>query len=219
LQVQAETALLRSQATERATRRLKEDYERIRPLLEHQQFTYDLLQTLGLVQQVRSNRSFWYVLFSDQHSYFNVPSGSLTNEPPATNATTGVSLTGASETTETTNRPPARPGFIAELCIPEEGEAMRRTLSQVVNALKQNPRFKNVDTVPPEQRRPLAEAKAIIPEHHFAIFLELATNEFQLPLMPVTNVLAGGTKAPVRSTTLTPAIPPPAPLNRPEVRP
>jgi hypothetical protein len=144
-----------------------------------------MLSSLAWLQEARSNRALWYVLFADQQSYLTAaaPDSGLTNPAPFIGPLPVAELPAA------TNRPVAKPGFVAELCIPEEGEAMRRTLSQVVAALQKNPRFKNVDTVPPEQRRALAEPKALLanPERHFALFLELATNEFITVSAPATN--------------------------------
>lgn len=187
LQAQANSALQRARRIESLQRQFQADYHRLHPLLERQQATLDTLQALAALQETRSNRSFWYVLFADQQSYFG-SSTLQTNEPPPTNV---VGLIGPLplEPPVPTNRI-TRAGFIAELCIPEEGEAMRRTRSQLVTALKQNPRFKNVDTMPAEQRRPLAEPKVLLPnpERHVALFLELATNEFLVAAAPATNV-------------------------------
>jgi hypothetical protein len=61
-----------------------------------------------------------------------------------------------------------------------------------VNALKQWSRFRNVDTVPAEQRRLLADQRTILPEKHFAIFMEILTNEFQS--VQQTNVTAVSTQ-------------------------
>ena len=65
---------------------LTAEYEGFRPLFASQQNTLDTLQTLALLQQSRSNRSFWYVLLADQQSYFSQPTGPpSTNKPARTN--------------------------------------------------------------------------------------------------------------------------------------
>ena len=188
-------------------KKLAGNFEAVRPLLERQQFTYDTLQTLALLQQTRANRSFWHVLFADAQTYFSAPPVGATNEPPPAEFSGPVlpsPFPPPPTLSATTNRPPVKLGFVAELCIPEEGEAMRRTLSQVVTELKKNARFKSVDVLPPEQRRTLAEPKAVIPDRHFALFLELETNEFlSLPAIS-TNAPPVPPASPARATIATP---------------
>jgi hypothetical protein len=81
-----------------------------------------------------------------------------------------------------TNLAAIRPGFIAEVCIPEEGEAQRRTLSALVGQLKQDPIFANVDLVAADRIRPIVDPKVTIPGRTFSVALELATNEFVRPM-------------------------------------
>lgn len=165
------------------------DYEKIRPVLNRKQMTIDAIQTLELITLSRSNKPMWYVLFADEQTYFSAPPITSTNEPPQTNVMVFIGPQLPAPEPTMTNRVVVRPGFVAEVCIPEEGEAMRKTLSQLVTALKQDPRFKNVDTLPNEQRRLLADQRTILPEKYFAIFMELGTNEFQ-PLTQSTNEAA-----------------------------
>ncbi|HEU0040132.1 MAG TPA: hypothetical protein VFR76_12755, partial [Verrucomicrobiae bacterium] len=82
--VQAGSDTLR--ANQAMTADLLVEYEGLRPLLECQQNTRDTLATLALLQQSRSNRTFWYVLLADQHSYFHQPSSTSTNRAGLTNA-------------------------------------------------------------------------------------------------------------------------------------
>ena len=63
------------EANEALSAELTADYESFRPLFACQQNTVDTLQTLALLQQSRSNRSFWYVLLADQQTYFSQPPG------------------------------------------------------------------------------------------------------------------------------------------------
>lgn len=174
-------ALERADQASRLVKQMGQNYDRLRPAMERRKLTLDTLQALSLMQQARSNRSLWFVLLADDQSYLNAPSITATNEPAPTNVVdvVGPTVPPALTAGAATNRPALRPGFVAEVCIPEEGDAQRRTLSQLVSFLKQSPNFKNVDTVPLEQRRSLANPKTVLPERHFAIAMELVDNEFR----------------------------------------
>jgi hypothetical protein len=132
------------------------------PLLKQQRHTLDTLQTLALLQQARSNQSFWYVLFADPASYFAARPWGETNPPPQT---------------ATPAPAPALNGFIVELCLPEQGDAMRLTLSQLVTNLKQSNLFQNVDSLPADRRRSLVDPGVLLPEH-FALELVLPDDRF-----------------------------------------
>ena len=56
---------------------------------------------------------------------------------------------------------------------------MRQTLGRLVADLKKNPRFRNVDILPAEQHRALADYKVLNPDHYFTIAFELADKEFR----------------------------------------
>jgi len=164
------------QETSALARDLSKAYEGLRPLFERQQRTKDTLQSLTLLQSARSNRSLWYVLIADQQSYFTqTPIVATTNKLPTT--------MGAREfdawRREATNSPSARPGLIAELCVPEEAVAARSALSTVVNSLKKTPVFDRVDLLPEDLRRNLADPKVMVPERHFALVLDFSTTQFQ----------------------------------------
>ncbi|MCC6822800.1 MAG: hypothetical protein IT579_18880 [Verrucomicrobia subdivision 3 bacterium] len=158
------------------TRDLLKGYEALRPLFERQQATVDTLQSLALLQAARSNRSLWCVLIADQQSYFAQPSTLAgTNKTPA-GAAEGEF---AARRRDLTNASPARPGLIAELCVPEDVDAARSTLSLVVNSLKKAPVFERVDLLSEDLRRSLADAKVLLPGRHFALELDFVTTEFQ----------------------------------------
>jgi Tfp pilus assembly PilM family ATPase len=161
LLAQTTLALKKAETMEGLEDEFTQKYERIRPVLRRQQQTLDLLNTLALLEKSRTNRSLWYVLFADQQSYF---SGKTSIQP------------NRSEPAEPVE---AKPGFIAELCLKEEGESMRTTLGQVVGELKQSPMFSSVDTLPIDLRKNLANPKVLIPNRHFALVLELAENTYQ----------------------------------------
>ncbi len=183
LLTKAQAALESLQANQVLTGDLQTEYERLRPLLERQQNTADTLETLSLLQQSRSNRTFWYVLMADQQSYF---SAAGTNRLGRTNLPAGPTprfpfgdldsfLAAAADFS------PAKPGLIAELCVPEDAESSRRVLSQIVNDLKERPLFSRVDLLSDDLRRSLADPKVILPERHFALALDFAATEFQPP--------------------------------------
>lgn len=155
------------------SRRQDAEYEQTRPVLRRQRQTAETLQTLAALQEVRTNRAFWFVLFADQASYFAGPPMPVTS----TNQT-NVTLTVAS-----TNAASHRREFIAELCIPQEGDEMLRILSQVVSELGRNPLFARVDVLPQERRRSLADPKVLITNRFFAVAMELGG---KTPLPPPT---------------------------------
>lgn len=167
LLVQAESAVETAKRTEILNRRIVTEYQRLQPVLELERYALDTIEALNAMQQVRTNRSLWFVLFADQPTYFTASSRPQTNSPPADQTNF-----------EATNVPPARRGFVAELCIPEESDAARRTLSQVVTELKQHRVFRNVDTLSADARRPLAEPKLLLPDKCFSLSLELAESAF-----------------------------------------
>ncbi len=157
-------------------------YELLRPVFAAQQNTLDTLTTYALLQRARTNRSFWYVVLADQQSYFNGPPIPVpTNRPVKTNLTVAVPdrppLAGTA-----TNLAPAKPGCIAELCVPEDAETARTVLSQLVNELKQQPLFSKVDLLSDDLRRGLADPKVVLPDRHFVLALDFAATEFQQPI-------------------------------------
>jgi Tfp pilus assembly PilM family ATPase len=198
--VQSGSDMLRTH--QELTAELQTEYEHLRPLLQYQQNTRDILESLALIEQTRSNRSFWYVLVADQQSYFEQPSAAGTNTigpalpPPAFgswppfNGNYGPAL-------NQTNAAPARPGLIAELCVPEDLDAARRVLSSIVNDLKPEPLFAKVDLLSDDLRRNHADPKVLVTNRHFALSLNFATTEFQPPAMPARP--RGGDSSSTRS--------------------
>lgn len=164
------------QETTTLSRELFKNYDELRPLLDRQQRTRDTLQSLALLESARSNRSWWGVLIADQQSYFaQPPSLAATNKPPGPILESEL-LTARREAT---NAAPARPGLVAELCVPEDLDSARSTLSHVVNNLKRAAVFERVDVLPEDLRRSLADAKVLLPERHFALVLDFASTQFQ----------------------------------------
>jgi Tfp pilus assembly PilM family ATPase len=184
---------------------LATEYESFRPLFASQQNTLDTLKTLALLQQSRSNRSFWYVLLADQQSYFSQPPGlTSTNKLPRTNllaAFTSRAKEGFSASGTSTNLSPAKPGFIAELCIPEDVDGARRVRRQLVDELKEQRLFSKVDLLSDDLRRNLAEPKVIIPDRDFVLALDFSETEFQQPLPPRKPPAGSSLRGPVRRVT------------------
>ncbi|MHB1306343.1 MAG: hypothetical protein ACYDC1_03430 [Limisphaerales bacterium] len=166
-------------------RRLNVQYERLRPMLVQQRHTAEVLQVLAALQQVRTNDDFWYVLAANAAAY--VAAAPLpvagTNPPPVSPAAPTLPAPIIPGLTHED----ARREFIAEICIPRDGETMRGVLSQVVADLKQIPLFSRVDLLPTERRRDLIDPRVLLPNRHFALVLEL-TGE---PLPPPVRLPAG----------------------------
>jgi Tfp pilus assembly PilM family ATPase len=173
-------------ANDSLTADLINDYESMRPVFAAQQTTLDTLKTMSLLQQSRSNRSLWYVLLADQQTYFSAYPPSL----GSTNAQTNLVATMAERLTRLfgapalglTNASPAKPGLIAELCVPEEPEAARVALSQIVKELKQQKLFSKVDLLSDDLRRNLADSKVTITDRDFVLSLDFAETDFQQSL-------------------------------------
>ncbi|HVV72381.1 MAG TPA: pilus assembly protein PilM [Verrucomicrobiae bacterium] len=169
---------------------LVSEYENLRPLFAAQQNTMDTLKTLALLQQSRSNHSFWYVLIADQQSYFTMPPALLSTNRPAKTNLIGAALEAAqsapfvlrSSSASLTNTAPAKPGLIAELCVPGDAETARQVLSEIVNGLKQQLLFSKVDLLSDDLRRSLADPKVTVTDRFFALSLDFAQTDFQQPV-------------------------------------
>ena len=185
---------------------LTTEYEGFRPFFASQQDTLDVLQTLALLQQSRSNRTFWYVLVADQQSYFSQPPG-----PPSTNKPARFSLIGtvashskaaaadfSAASATSTNLWPAKPGVIAELCIPGDADGTRQTRLQLRDDLKEQRLFSKVDLLSDDLRRSLADPKVIIPDRDYVLMLDFAGTEFQQPLPPRKPLPSGPSRATFR---------------------
>jgi Tfp pilus assembly PilM family ATPase len=172
LLAQSEEALGKAQRIHDSSLLLRRQYERLQPGLIRQQHTLDVLQTLALLQQVRSNQTFWFVLLSDVPSYVSATPWGETNGPSASPAAASIPF-------------PVRAGFLAEVTVPERGEAMRRTLSQLVADLRSAQLFSNVDLLPADRRRAVVDPTLVLPDQHFTLALELPPDRFpQLPPLP-----------------------------------
>lgn len=160
---EADRAHEKAVATESLARQVMLGYGHINPILQQQKRTLDTLETLSLLQQVRTNLNLWFVLFADQKTYFTYPIVTSTN---------GTNV--AEITIPSTNIVAFKPGFVAELSLLEEGEPMRRTLSQVVTNLKTAPLFSNVDILSDDRRRSIISSNLVLAGRNFAVAMELA---------------------------------------------
>jgi hypothetical protein len=175
------------EANDLLTGELVADYEVFRPVFANQQNTIDSLKTLALLQQSRSNRSFWYVLIADQQTYFNPPTALMsTNHAPKTNVVASPAERAAmvfpganSSLAAVTNGWPAKPGLIAEVAVPEDPETARAILRQLVNDLKQQSLFSKVDLLSDDLRQNLADPTVTLTNREFVLALDFAETDFQ----------------------------------------
>src|SRR5664279_2660964 len=191
------------EANDALTAELAVEYEGFRPLFAGQQNTLDTLKTLALLQESRSNRSFWYVLLADQQSYFSQsPGGSPTNRLSRTNVFAAPASRSRSASSDfpsasatATNLSPAKPGFIAELCIPEDADGARRVRRQLVDELKEQRLFSKVDLLSDDLRRNLADPRVVVPDRDFVLVLDFAATEFQQALLLKRPLLGGPSRS------------------------
>lgn len=158
--------LASAEAVVQLAQRLEQGYTGLRPILARQQQSLETLRALAAVRAIRTNNDFWLVLFADAASYAagsTLPPPAPTNPPPAL-------LPG-------TNAFPPRREFIAELCIPQEGDATRNILSRVVADLKRASVFGRVDALPPERKRAVVDPRVAISNRVFAVSMEIGSNE------------------------------------------
>jgi Tfp pilus assembly PilM family ATPase len=163
------------------TDRLAYDYGTLRPLLAAEQNTLDTLRTLAVLQTARTNRPYWYGLLADQVTYFSLPSVTTTNKPLRTNVV-AVASDHPPASGPATNAPPARPGMIAELSVPEGPEVARALLSQLVNQLKREDFLAKADLLSDDLKRNLSDPKVSLPDRQHVLALDFATTEFQHPV-------------------------------------
>lgn len=165
------------------------EYENLRPVLAAQQNTIDTLKTLSLLQQSHGNSNFWYALVADQQSYFTAPPVLLATNKPAKTNLLGAAVESSRSASSAlrlslgsgTNAQTARPGLIAELCVPGEAESARQVLSELVSGLKRQESFSKVDLLSDDLRRNLADPKVVVPDRDYVLALDFAATEFQQP--------------------------------------
>jgi Tfp pilus assembly PilM family ATPase len=187
------------EANDLLTGELLSQYEALRPVFAAQQNTLDALRTLSLLQQSKSNHTFWFVLLADQQSYFSqAPALLSTNRPAKTNLLVSVGepvrpglFASHAYPAALTNAALAKPGFIAELCVPGDAEGSRQALSELVNGLKQQRLFSKVDLLSDDLRRSLADPKVTILERDFVLALDFAETDFLQPARAKKTSVSG----------------------------
>ena len=159
---QAESALARLRELDQAARVRDGAFVRYWALLDQQERTLDVLETLRALQEVRKRHDFWTVLVADADSYARGASKPVAD-------TNGAALLVQTWLQE----PPANPSFVVELCIPAGGEETLKILSELVTDLRQDSRIARVDSLPAAQRRGWVDAKVIIPDRHFVLGVDM----------------------------------------------
>jgi Tfp pilus assembly PilM family ATPase len=168
LKSKAEIALALARESDALELRRQQEYERIWPVLNRHKQTVDALHTLEVLQRARAGKEFWFVLLADPLSYFSGSTLPLLPGDPAL-----------------TNGPvipqPLKNGFITELCIPATGDENLNIMTELLAALRSEPAFQNVDSVPANQRRTLVDPKVLLADRHYALAIELVPSEFPQP--------------------------------------
>ena len=157
-------------------KQLQTDYEFVRPIADLKRRTSQTLETLFHLQQIRGQHSFFVVLFADVKSYFPPIAAPVRAEGSvfrtATNTTPAVAAT---------SRAPFSDGFIAELCIPESGSALRSTLSEIVAELGEAPWLLSVDSLPTDLQRRWVDSDVTLSNRCFTLALEVAASAISHP--------------------------------------
>jgi hypothetical protein len=188
------TALQTANNVDLLYRRLHGDYENVYPLLRRQRETFETLQAFAAVRAARTNDDFWYVLFADAASY-----AAGTAVPPAAVYAPTDAAAVLTNLLARTNPPAPRREFVAELCIPREGEPLRRLLSDTLATLSRNPVFERVDALPPERKREWVDPRVFVSNRVFAVVMEAAGRELALPAPPAPRIRPAATNGPRRS--------------------
>jgi hypothetical protein len=179
----AQIAVIQAKATERFLEQREQEFSKIRPLVDRQLKNMELLQTLQILQKVREQRDLWFVLLADQGSYF----AGTTSPVPSTNQQHGAGESGVS-----TNRAASSRSYIVALSLPAAGGDKMKVMREVVDDLKKEKLFHQVDSLAFSQLNTnLLDAKALAPERSFTLSLELAGREEPkagTPLNPQSTV-------------------------------
>ncbi|MCX8107349.1 MAG: hypothetical protein N3G20_00945 [Verrucomicrobiae bacterium] len=164
-------ALESARSISELSQQLETGYTAIRPILHHRNRTLTTLQSWLAVNQVRTNNDFWMVLFADGPSYLDGTTAPqlLTNQP--------ITLHPLSAGYTATNAE-----YVAEVCIPAQGEPARRILSQFIASLKQVGVFTKVDALPTERKRELVDPRVFISNQVYGVAMEVPTQALPQPV-------------------------------------
>ena len=160
------TAIDKMLNTEHTLKEFAAQYERVRPILRFQQETTELIETLAALKEHSQDPSYWLVLLADNDSY-------TTKTNDSTNDSSTLLL--SSQSTQLRENS----GFVAEFTFADEGEIMRSKLTALVNRLKDTQIYSNVDTLPEDVRRPLANTNVVLSNRHVALSLQRHRNYFE----------------------------------------
>jgi hypothetical protein len=191
------------EANDALTAELAAEYESFRPLFASQQNTLDTLKRSRCCNSpaaiAASGTCSWPTSKATSASRRGLAS---TNKLSRTNLLRTLASRSRGNSSEfpaasatSTNLSPAKPGFIAELCIPEDADGARRMRRQLVDELKEQRLFSKVDLLSDDLRRNLADPKVIIPDRDFVLALDFAETEFQQHCRP-EKPLPGGPSRP-----------------------
>lgn len=157
--VRAQTVLEAAREMVRLHNRLNHDYAALHPVLEREQFTLDVLQSLAALRREPTNRGHWYALFADSASY--AAGSTLPRDLLGTNALPPDPAVASRE-------------FVIEVCEPGEVGIWMSNLTRIVNRLREDTIFSKVDALPPERRRELVDPAVIVENRLYAMSLRMA---------------------------------------------
>jgi hypothetical protein len=180
------TAIDKMLNTEQTLTEFADQYERVRPILRFQQETTELIETLAALGEHSQDPSYWLVLLADNDSYTTKTTGT-TNDNSA--------LLLSKQSTHLRENP----GFVAEFTFADEGETMRSKLTALVDRLKDTQIFSNVDTLPEDVRRPLANTNVVLSNQHIALYLQRHRNYFERRLSLKENDSAKPSKSSIET--------------------
>lgn len=152
-----------------------QQYRQILPIVQQQKRTRDLLRTLELMKQVRGKTESWFVLLADGESYEEGATVRAREESASSRAA------GQLEPIEDAVAPRQWDRFIAEIAVPKNGGEGLAVLRTIVESFGQEDIYRRVDTLPPSERKQLAEEAVILPGQTFAINLQLRSGGLLLP--------------------------------------
>lgn len=151
-------------------------HEFIRPIADLKLRTGQSIETLSHLRDLRRRHSFFLVLLADAQSYFAPGQAPGPIQDPA--AAAAADIPDVTQTNLAASAPvyqaPFADGFVAELCIPESGSALRKTLGDLVSELADVPLFRSVDSLPPDLTRRWVDSNVTLSNSCFTLALELA---------------------------------------------
>ncbi len=147
---EAEAALKISRNIDSLYQNKEQEYQRIMPLVERQRRTSAIIRTFQILQRVREANDLWFVVLADHESYLSGNAAIVTN------------LNAPGE-------------FITELFIPDTQGDKLKVLRNLVEELKNEPRFLFVDSLPINQRNTnIVDMKSFPAAQLFPLHLQLS---------------------------------------------